>query len=256
MIKYAIDKQQDKDSGQISLFDAVGSGLGNVSVMEPRPPKVAEWSHLERLNREKEIVGFYLSGHPLDDFKEELKRVKTTIAGLEDYKDERGISIAGMVTSYTQRLTQKGEPFVNFTVEDKTGALQLTLWKKSIRLHNIPQVGTNVYIIGDYQIPPYRNTAQYEFQVTDIIYLSELLDRRCRGVKISLPINKLSTELLQSIQGILTSHEGKKPYFVEVNRFEDEMKLDFTSRDTGVSLSNKLLQDLELLGIDAKLLDN
>jgi len=120
--------QRDKQSGQISLF----------SMMEPevvlsysaiQPPDIPEWSDKEKLAHEKETVGFYITGHPLDDFKDEIRAIADTgLAGLNDCQDGQAVRVGGLVSGFKEHKSKKGERMGFLTLEDIAGSAEIVIF--------------------------------------------------------------------------------------------------------------------------------
>ena len=115
--KYGSKFQENKDSSQVSMF----GGDSEVDIPEPQPPFAEEWPALTKLSKEKEVVGVYISGHPLDDFKLEIdsfcKGNVSALSHLEE-NNKKELAIAGIITSAEHRTTKHGKPFGTFEIED------------------------------------------------------------------------------------------------------------------------------------------
>jgi DNA polymerase-3 subunit alpha len=130
LTRYGQQAQDMSQSSQVSMFGEVESGG---SIPEPPLPMADGWSALEQLHHEKEVIGFYLSGHPLDDHRFELKHLcNTTIDKLSDLKAvmNRELSFAGIVTKAEHRIAKSGKPFGSFSLEDHTGSYDFMLFSE------------------------------------------------------------------------------------------------------------------------------
>jgi DNA polymerase-3 subunit alpha len=127
-IQYGQRLQKEKDSQQISLFMVMAE-----APVEQAPiiPKLNEWSEKERLQHEKETLGFYISGHPLRRFEKDLKRFSSnTIADLEDSANNAEATIAGIVTTKRDMTTKKGDRMAFVTIEDMTGSIEISVFPR------------------------------------------------------------------------------------------------------------------------------
>ncbi|HLP73290.1 MAG TPA: DNA polymerase III subunit alpha, partial [Bacteroidales bacterium] len=129
LIRYGNNAKQSKNSSQQSLFGE----SGGFEMVRPEPATCPEWPKLEKLNREKEVIGIYLSSHPLDDFQLEIKNFTTaTLADLQNMRDylEREVVIAGMVTDSRSGIGKNGKPFGSMTLQDYTDSFRFMLFDK------------------------------------------------------------------------------------------------------------------------------
>ena len=121
--------QRDQASNQMDIFGMLGMAAKGVHRADENYPNVAEWSAQESLAYEKEALGFYISGHPLDKYERVLKKVSSGIIGAVKDKAAPGeIRLGGVVSSLKLRNTKKGERYANFNLEDKSGFLEVITW--------------------------------------------------------------------------------------------------------------------------------
>ena len=149
VVASASSAQRDRASGQVSLFDAMDFAPAPVSKNTPAINAVEEWSKDERLAHEKELLGFYVTGHPLDKFRGILDSDKYNRIGLIDEIDlidaRERYPIAGMVRSLETRMTKAGKPFGILTLEDFTGSCEIMLWSETF----IPARDANILAPGN-----------------------------------------------------------------------------------------------------------
>lgn len=122
VIRYANAMQAEKDAAQVSLF----GGDSNVATPLPKVPEVETFSQMEKLRLEKEVIGFYVSGHPLDQFEIELESFCKPISDINKFPNQ-DISIGGIVNSVRNGQTKTGKPFGILNIEDYNGATELFL---------------------------------------------------------------------------------------------------------------------------------
>src|SRR6185295_4496730 len=123
-------RRQEASAGQESLFG--GGGAESERLTAPALPDVPAWGPLERAAREKEVLGFYLSGHPLDTFAEDLKRLTSgTIAQLERLAPGAPARAAGVITGLRKTATKKGDPMAFATLEDMSGSMELLVFPEA-----------------------------------------------------------------------------------------------------------------------------
>ena len=126
-IKYGAKHQENENSAQVSLF----GDASDVQIAEPQVPPCEEWGTMEKLAREKEVVGIYISGHPLDDFKVEMNTFcNATLAHLRDLETfvNRELCFGGVVTDIQHRVSKQGKGWALFTVEDYTDSFEFRIF--------------------------------------------------------------------------------------------------------------------------------
>ncbi|HYW96215.1 MAG TPA: DNA polymerase III subunit alpha, partial [Bacteroidales bacterium] len=128
LVRYGI-KMQSENTSAPTLF----GGIEAIEISKPVPPVIEEWPMLVKLNKEKELIGIYLSSHPLDTYKFELENLNTTpITALQSLADLKGreITIAGIVSQAAERFTKNGSPFGEMTLEDYTDSYRMVMFSK------------------------------------------------------------------------------------------------------------------------------
>jgi DNA polymerase-3 subunit alpha len=213
--------QVEKNSLQGSLFGDMGDN-GHDLNPEPAIPigsvkdgKIQEmWTKLEMLNFEKEVIGFYLSGHPLDKYKWQLDAYPLCpIADLDDNRNKE-IHLAGIVTSVRERKTKSGNRFLSFIFEDFTESMELVLFGDDYgKFRSFVQQDEMLLISGTYGPPPsWKDQSEYEMKVKEMQFLSdELFEKMTRHVHLNLQTNELDDELVQRIETLFRNNPGKHP---------------------------------------------
>ena len=129
LIRYGNNAKTVKNSSQQSLFGE----SGGFDMIKPEPAPCPDWPKLEKLNREKEVIGIYLSSHPLDDFKLEISTFTTaTLADLQNLSDylDRDVIVAGMVTDTRNGIGKNGKPYGSFTLQDYSDSFRFMMFDK------------------------------------------------------------------------------------------------------------------------------
>ncbi len=235
LLRFGANYQDSLSSAQSSLF---GTGAAS-QIPEPRIPVCEEWGFLQKLRYEKEVVGFYISGHPLDEFKFDLEKFCTaTVSDLrliskysanrfennnaaekvEDDADDnalesqherfeklknRELSIGGMVGGATHRIAKSGKPFGSLIVEDYSEQFELTLFGDDyLKFKPYLNEGLFLFIRGKVQ-ERYGRKGDWEFKVTQIQLLTDVRDKLAKSVTISCYLSDLNEQLLHQIVSIL-----------------------------------------------------
>jgi DNA polymerase-3 subunit alpha len=195
-MKVGQQHQAAKESAQQSLF---GGGGGEMAIPMPKIQDIEPWSPTEKLRREKEIVGFYLSGHPLDDFKLEIDSYCTCgLDKIENYKN-RDVTVAGLISNVLFKTTKTGQPFVSFNVEDYDSSLNLALFRDDYtkfssiinpRNYDKEQVPP-MFIRGKYA-QRFRDSDQFEFKIMTMEPLFNVAEKLANGVRVQLDLRTIT----------------------------------------------------------------
>ena len=241
-IDYGQKARRDRESGQKGLFEALSSGQPTLA--EPEPPEIPEWPLEQRLAFEKETLGFYVSGHPLDRFAAEVSRFsKKNISDLISEGKSVECRIAGIVTEFRTRRTKRGELMAVFTLEDLTGAVETVVFPNSY-----PKF--EPYMTADYPIlVSGRFEAEDEkgFKViaSDLQPLSGIFARNAKTLRIRAEISNLSPASATLLHRLLESNRGETGVEVELY-LPSDFRVNIQSSDfVKVKSSPELIQQIE-----------
>jgi DNA polymerase-3 subunit alpha len=250
-VKYGASFQESQSSAQASMF---GESTGT-TMPEPQIPKCEEWSAIYKLNREKEVVGIFISGHPLDEFKVEIESFcKGTVAVLNDVKSYLGqnLTIAAVVSACEHRFTKKGDPFSTLTLEDYTDSSRLFLFSENhLRFKHFAEPGTFVVITGRVEIPRHRQ--EPEFVIGSIELLQELRDKKAKAVNIRISNTDLTFLLIEAINEVINENIGNVNLKFVIFDSIEGIEIEMPSRSIKVKPSNDLFKKLAKLGVEFSL---
>jgi DNA polymerase-3 subunit alpha len=249
IIKYGNTVQSDQGKVQVSLF-----GSGDGSLPPPRVHNCEPWSEIEKLKNEKEVVGFYISGHPLDQFRLEIKSFcSDTIDKIDNYRG-KDMCVAGIVTKNVVRQAKNGNPFVLFTVEDYTGPLDMALFGEDyVNFNKYLAVGQFVYIKGKVQLR-YGTNDQWELKPLQVQLLAELRKKMAKGLQINVDLAKVNKTIVSRLTAAAQSQPGD--CFVKLVFFdqEEKMQVEASARKFRIFPSNELLAQLDEMELKYKLI--
>ena len=246
-IRYGQATQESANSSQASLF---GGDSGAMEIPEPPVPICEEWAPFDKLAREKEVVGVYLSGHPLDQFKVQMEQfcTKGGLANLEDLEAARGrtISFGGMVTEAEHRIGKNGRPWGGMTMEDYVGSRRFPFWGDDyVKFKDFMVEGWFLFVKGKVQMKQFRGSEEMEFKVQRIELLSDVLEKMAGRLRVQLDLEKVDEAMVEQICTLIESHEGGVGVTVELHH--PEAVLEMPSRRKRVALSQELLEELEAI---------
>ncbi len=247
LIKYGNLYQTDKHTAQNSLF----GDTEMAEIPKPEVPTGSTWSTLERLNRERELVGIYLSAHPLDEYSLILNEFCNTKATeLEDKQAliGRKISLGGVVSDPPRTgFTKKGSPYGVAKIEDFSGTAELFFigdeWMKR-QNYFIP--GNFLYIKGSCQPRRWDNT-KHDFVIDSIELMPEIKEGMVKSITISFDIMSLSDELYSNIIDYAEKHPGKSRLIFKVKDYEQEFTLELASKSHEIEVRQEFIDYLKSL---------
>ncbi|MCC8089744.1 MAG: DNA polymerase III subunit alpha [Rikenellaceae bacterium] len=245
LIRYGSRMQKESNNSQQSLF---GGDTASNDIQKPIPPVCEEWHKLEKLGREKEVIGIYLSAHPLDDYSAIIRNFcNTTLSDLNDLEAmrNRDFTVAGIVTSVQNLMTNNGKPFGRLTIEDYSDSYQFTLFGKDYeQFRRFFYENYYLLIKGKVKPRPYNET-ELEPKINSISMLSDVQDGMINEIMITIPIGDITPEFIKTFTETVNSNPGKSILRVRIYDESQDVSLGMTSRILRVSASNGLLSFLE-----------
>jgi len=248
LLKYGNMYKNDVSSNQNTLFGAM---TNQMAITKPSIPKAEPWGNLEQLNREKELVGIYLSAHPLDEHKTVMTNFcNATLADLADLTRVEGkeLSVGGIVTDVRSATTKTGKPFGGFTLEDYSGNYQATFFGKDyMDYKNFFTKGYSVFVKGKVQEKGWGNNngKELEFKVTSIQMLSDVMEKLVKGISIKLPIAGLSDAMITELQQNIESNKGSTLLKFVIFDPEKKIWVQLFSRTHRVNINKEFIDYLE-----------
>ncbi len=243
LIRYGNRIQNQSDAAP-TLFGAMTS----IDVIKPRPGRTAEWPALLKLNKEKEVIGIYLSSHPLDQFKLEINQFCTnSLAELRDLEPLRNkeITIAGMITSVRHATTKTGKPYGSFTLEDYSDTFSITLFNKDYEnFRKYLYEGYSLLIKGIVGENSWKNQPELEFKIKTIYLLSSVREELVKNIQIKMPLDAITEEFLEGFEGYVQQGGGSANLKILVYDPSENVSVDLFCRSQRVVLSDELISFL------------
>ncbi len=247
LIKYGNKIQSEGQSAQQSLFGTIETSS---VIKKPDIPPVGEWPKLILLEKEKNLIGIYLTSHPLDDYKLEIENfcsrdisLKDLNNDIEKFKD-REFSFGGMVTAAREGTSKNGNPFSTLTLSDYTDSYEFFFFSQDyVNFHNYCKTGLFIMVKGS--VRQRFKSEYYEFKVSQIELLSEVRKNYIKSVTINLPLYQLNERLIEEIDILSKNNKGSALLKFNVFDPENNMQIDMFSRNTKISFSNSFLKFFE-----------
>ncbi|WMJ72731.1 DNA polymerase III subunit alpha [Cytophagaceae bacterium ABcell3] len=248
-VRYGNAVQNEKNNNQASLF----GGEGHVDIPKPKITPCEPWGDIEKLKFEKEVVGFYISGHPLDQFKVELENFCSCSLDKVMETQNKELNIAGIVSKVNIRQTKAGKSFALFSIEDYNGSLDMALFGEDyMKFSHFIQPGEFLYMKGRVQ-QRFHSSDQWEFKPNSIQLLHDVRNRVCKSMQISIPLSEMGQELIASIENMLTENPGSCELKFLFKDEQEQVNVEMVSRKYKVEPNNTLLDQLnQLKGISYK----
>ncbi|WP_077919222.1 DNA polymerase III subunit alpha [Spirosoma sp. 209] len=250
VIRYANNYHAEKAAAQQSLFGAMMGG--EPMIARPKPPTVPEWNQIEKLKFEKDVVGFYITGHPLDEFRLELDGFcNCTLDKIYEVKSPE-IKVAGIVTAMQTKIARNGNPFCIFKIEDYNTAIEMALFGDDyVRMGQYVDVGRFLHITGKTQNR--WNSEQLEFKPVNIRLLTEMRDKMCKEIRVSLMLDSVNAQLVARLNELIGAHPGTCTLSLNVVDPNERIEVSLQSRTLKVSPANSFLRALEAMeGVTCK----
>ena len=245
LLKYGAAYQEEKIMSTNSLFGDLSETVG---IAVPPVPKADPWGLILKLQKEKDVVGIYLSGHPLDDFRYEWENFASPLSNVDNFKG-RKVNVAGFVLRAEHRISQKGTGWGRFTLQDYTGSLEITMFSETYaRFKSFFEEGTSIYVEGEYK--QRYNSDEMEFRVLNVRLLETIGEEKTQSVTLKIPLERVSAELIERIEKLCAVHKGKHTLRMELIDFQNKERMAFTSMGKKVNVGNEFIAAMEVLGVE------
>ena len=248
LCRYGQLYQQEKAEMQNSLFGMFGEG---VEIAQPQPPKNdIRWSDIERLNKERELVGIYLSAHPLDEYKIILDNLCNTkcveLADIAKLSDREDVILGGIVTAQKTGFTKTGKPYGVVTIEDFEGSGEIFMmgeeWGQRAGMFSI---GASVYVTGKvksrYQ---YNDNGPKDLKIGGVEFLQTIKEKAIDRITIQLLTDKVDDTIVNDLTEIINENPGKTKLFFQL-RDSNKHHVLLRSRREGIDVKNQLIDYIE-----------
>ncbi len=242
--RYAGKYQADKNAAQNTLF----GGMEMVEIATPEIPQAERWSALERLNKERDLIGIYLSAHPLDDYSVILQNVcNAHMADMADLTPFIGmdLSFGGIVTAVRKGISKAGKPYGIVTIEDFSGTNELPLFGQDwTSWGSYMEVGNTLYITAKCQQRQW-DASRLELRIGHIDFMADVRDTLVKQITITVALNDLSDDLVLSLSGITKECPGETELYFQILDPLGQMNLTFLSKMAKVSVKKDLISYIQ-----------
>jgi len=241
IIRFGTLYKQQKESSASSLF---GESFDE-QLVEPDIPHVNPWDDMELLSREKEVIGIYLSGHPLDEFVYEQEYFCN--ARIKDLADNPDVPLifSCLVKDVSKRVSQEGKPFAIMTVEDHLSECELRFFGEDyVKFAAFFEKNNRIRVTGMMR-PRFKGSTDYTFKVNSIDFLHEVMEKESRFLEVVLNGLRLEQQTVDTLVGIAKKYKGNKPYVVSLVTSNERAPISLRSRIAKVEPCRQLLDEIE-----------
>ncbi len=250
-IRFGASFQDNESSSQGTLF---GESSGT-KMPEPEIPKATEWSSMFKLKKEKEVVGIFISGHPLDDFRVEIEAFcNGNISMLHDLESHKGkdILVPAIIIEAEHRVTKNGDPFGTLVIEDYSDSHKIFLWRENyLKFRHFFHPGTFVAFKGKIEKPFRRN--DLEFMVSNISLLQELKEAKASELNIKVSSKELDQVMITDLYRLFTENEGRVSVNFTVFDPLDGIEVRMPSKTIKIDPSSQLFKELQKFNLEFRL---
>ena len=246
LVRYGNKFQSDKFSASQSLF----GGSDFITISKPEIPKANLWTDLERLNKEKELVGIYLSAHPLDPYRVILDYVCNThmadLADRDSLKKGQELLMGGIVTNYREGLTKNGKPYGILKVEDFSGSGEIPLFGPDyFNFSKYAKSGVSLLIRAILEQNEKWNTGRANFRILGVDMLQDKKDQLVERISVTVPIHSLDEATINELSSIVKRHPGNTLLYFRVVDGEHNVSLNLFASKIRLSVTRELLDFLQ-----------
>jgi DNA polymerase-3 subunit alpha len=251
-VEAAIDFSHKAQNSKILSENSLFGGDDQVIISEPKLPEVKPWTELEILSREREVIGFYVTGHPLRKYEFEYK----SFAGLhigetEELTDMADIRACGVITELKTKIDKSGRTMAFFKIDDFTGSCECLMFSKTYaEFGDLLKEEESVFIFGDLE----SSGDAVKIHVKKIVPLDKVKETLTESLKLVISKEKITEEKIKTIKSVLAQYSGSIPVFLQLNEEGSRSKI-FALKDIRVNLEDSLISSLmKIIGEDSVIL--
>lgn len=253
VLKHGANIKERQNSQQASLFGDMDDAF---TIKDPEIPVCEPWSQTVILKEEKEVTGFYISGHPLDDHQITMKRfcsvqIDYLKNNLKAYKDKK-VTFGGMVIEAVERQTKKGSTFGIFTLEDFSGSIRLMVFSEQyLKIKHLIFEGAILFISAKVEAR-YNDESNLQVEVKEVMLMEDVMTKKLHSVIINISASEVDTAFTQKLVKATREKSGKTP--LEMQLWDPEEKRFIKLKSTTAKIDpNGFIDELDKLNINYKL---
>ncbi len=260
LIRYGSNYQIQKDSAQTSLFGDFSEDGTGVDDVVPSLPDCETWNMLQLLSKEKEVVGIYISSHPLDDFKHEVRLVSnitiSDLAGNEDKLVGRDLSLCGMMNNIQHRISRNGNEFGSFTFADYSDSYEMTLFGEDyLKFRHFMQENMFLNVRMSITKREFKDkegnitSSRIFTKITKMQLLNQIIEEMVDKITLKLNIEDVSEDVLNDLVDLMYKYPGDQPIRIKLIDPAEQIGVEFPSHKIKVHICRELLHEMEAMEV-------
>ncbi|MBI2258970.1 MAG: DNA polymerase III subunit alpha [Flavobacteriia bacterium] len=249
VIKYANAHKENANSDQMNMF----GDSEEMTLYEPEIPQGNDWSIIQKLIKEKEVVGIYISGHPLDTFKKEINALgKGSISDIKNknYKVNQEFLVAGIITLAEHKMSKKNEPYGRIVVDGIDDSTMFSLFGETY-LKNKHMLDNNLFVYIHGVVEKHRYRDELDFNIKTIDLLHNLREKRTKALLIKIKNENVDSIIIQNLKKIFDENKGNHPLKILIN--EDNNFVELKSKNIKINANDKMINEIEKLNLIVEL---
>lgn len=245
LVQYGNRYQIDKAENSLSLFGSADS----IDISKPEPdPNYTRWTNLERLNIERDLIGIYISGHPLDDYKIILNEVcSIKMNQLDDLSqfNNQDVTFGGIVTNIKEGQGRDNKPYGIVKIEDYSGSNDLPLFGEEwARLKGYFSIGNSLFITGKVESSRWKESL-YKLNIGRIEFLSDIKDQKLKSITISIDLNAINSSIVSELSTLIKKTEGPTEVYFKILDNEKQNHITLLSKLQHISVNAELIKFID-----------
>ena len=244
-IRFATQLKKQEESSQTSLFDSTQ----HAAIRTPQIENIEPYSIMEKLKIEQEILGIYISGHPLDPYKFEIEHFSShTIHQLNDLRklQRQNVSVIGMLTNIEHKTSRKGTTYAQFTLEDLSNKHTFYLFSKDYDTFK-SMLKENHFVFVTARIQNRWNSEELEVKIVNIQPLKKIRDQMVKGLELQIKLENINANLIDKMENLTKKYSGKMllKFVIQTEKENRMIKLETFSKNHPIHLSNELMNEIK-----------
>jgi len=250
-LKYGSAYQSQKAFASVSLF---GDSQSEVMLAEPAFPQCLQWTLVDKLEKEKEVTGIYISGHPLDDYRVEIENFITCgLDVIDDHKNKPLLQLAGLVVKARHMVSKNGNGWGILEIRDYTGNLEFKLFGEEYqKFKHLLEEGKALFLKGNFK-RGWGENAELEFKPTEIKLLEGVGESMTKCITLKVQVEALTPDLIERLENLCTRYEGQHRLCMELVDSTNRIRLNMFSKNRKVLANTDFVMELEKMEVEYRL---
>jgi len=252
LIEHALRYGNAHQAQQAQAINSLFGDSEDAMIPEPKIPEGATWPLIEKLNREKEVTGIYVSGHPLDDYRIEIENFTScSLEKLDQNQHRASVTVGCMVANARHMISKNGNGWGIFEISDFNGQMEFRLFGEDYqKFKHLLEPGMAIYIKGKFQ--KRWNSEELEFKPVEIKLLEGIAENMTESITLKFPIERINDKMISEIDQLCQTHKGRHRLKMVLLDQTHRVKLSLIAKERKVNAGNELILALDKLGVDYK----